>query len=153
MERAYSGVGLEIVAKGSRRVHRRGFTARTKKMAELRPCTVGLSASIWRDIAEQRCIGAWGCRLFPFRTSPHRHGFLLARLDDLHRLISTGRELWCFPRSIAANDAVSDHCLIGVDGGDVLHDDLLLPPGLGDDRAAPSTWRASVPPYRRGPDI
>jgi hypothetical protein len=44
----------------------------------------------WRDIAEQRCIGAWGCRSFLFRTSPHRHRFLLARFDGLHRPISTG---------------------------------------------------------------
>jgi hypothetical protein len=105
--------------------------ADAKAMHRWSPCTAAPSASIWRDIAEQRYIGAWGCRSFRFCTSPHRDGFLLARLDELHRPIGTGScELWRLPRSIPANDAFSDHRLVGVDRGDVFHDDLLLPPAV-----------------------
>jgi hypothetical protein len=47
---------------------------RRESHAPPEPCTVALSASIWRDIAEQRCTGAWGCRSFRFR-SLHRLAF------------------------------------------------------------------------------
>src|SRR5262249_1437578 len=59
---------------------------------------------------------------------PHRQGFLLRRIEDLHRLVGDGsQELGgrCFV-VLACYDAVSNHRLVSVQGGCMLHDNLLL---------------------------
>ena len=59
----------------------------------------------------------------------HRHSFfLLLRLTDLHQLVGDGRENFggrCCLAVLAGHNAVSDHCLVSVDG-DVFDGDLLL---------------------------
>jgi hypothetical protein len=61
--------------------------------------------------------------------SPYRHDlFLFLRLDDLHRLVGDGGQEFggrcCFV-FISRHNAVSDQCLVSVDG-DVFDGDLLL---------------------------
>jgi hypothetical protein len=89
------------------------------------------SALISPRTLERHCNGAWGCRSFPFHSSPSlvRSGCLSPSMIGIGRQEGSRRPY--IPRCDAAcGDAIGNYRLVRRDvvGGDVFHCDLLLAP-------------------------